>query len=186
MKTNKKTPAREFTRRSNQKQRDDLTQAKLQQLLDYDPHTGSFRWKKSFKHGQAKIHTIAGSTGFYGYRHITLQGLSYRAHRLAWLYIYGHWPTEVIDHINHIRDDNRIINLREATAFQNQWNKMYACNNTSGYKGVSWCNQKKMWRAQIMFNNKSKHLGHFRTSVQAAEVYKTAAEKLFGEFAHVV
>ena len=90
-----------------------------------------------------------------------------------------------IDHINGIKDDNRIINLRECTTQQNGMNRGPQKNNSSGYKGVGWSKKSSKWRAQIRFNNKSIYLGLFDDKKEAAKIYNKEAKKLFGEFVYL-
>jgi hypothetical protein len=99
----------------------DLTQARLKQLLDYDPETGVFTWRVN-RGGAAKAGTRAGCPTPFYYRVIRIGGRSRREHSLAWLYVHGHWPADELDHINRVRDDNRIANLREVTHAENMQN----------------------------------------------------------------
>ena len=109
----------------------------LRRLLSYDPKTGDFRWRVS-RGGGVRAGDLAGTLHSGGYWQIYVNNRLYLAHRLAWLYVYGKWPDKGIDHKNGIRTDNRICNLREATASQNGANKGRLTRNTSGFKGVSW------------------------------------------------
>jgi len=102
---------------------------------------------------------------------------------LAWLFVHGFDPPQQIDHINGIRDDNRIANLRLATVAENSQNVGKQSNNKSGFKGVHWHARGKKFRAQIMANGKSKSLGLFHTAAEAAAAYDIAAAELHGEFA---
>ena len=152
-----------------------MTQEELKQILDYDPDTGLFRWKiKPCKN--VDIGDIAG-TNRDGYIVIGVNRKQYRAHRLAWLYMTGSWPLNQIDHINRIKNDNRISNLREATQQKNNFNLGGAKNNTSGYKGVTWYEPSKKWKAQIGVNGKNIHLGYFIDPLEASEAYQKAKEK---------
>lgn len=81
-----------------------------------------------------------------GYVQIKISGKLYHAHRLAWLYVYGYMPEKEIDHINRIRDDNRIANLREATSQLNSLNTGIYKNNTSGSKGIYYNKRAKSGR----------------------------------------
>lgn len=96
---------------------------------------------------------------------------------------YMSWPQDQIDHINMIRDDNRIENLREATASENKFNQMPQRNNSHGSKGVAWDALKQRWVARIMVHGKRMKIGRYRTREEAARAYAGAAEKLAGEFA---
>ena len=158
-----------------------LTQARLKELLHYDQGTGKFTWlvgRLCIRKG-----SIAGTTDIQGYRVVKIDGKSYKAHRLAWLYMVGGWPLDEIDHINTDRADNRWVNLRAATHGQNQANSRVQKNNTSGYKGVAWAKRQRRWRAQIRTNNKTKNLGYFKDISVAAAKYAEAAENTFGKFA---
>ncbi|MHC4389402.1 MAG: HNH endonuclease, partial [Planctomycetota bacterium] len=88
----------------------------------------------------------------------------------------------VIDHINGDGLDNRKANLRLATVAQNAWNANKR-NPRSGYKGVCFAGEKRLWRAAIVCNRKRIHLGYFRDRTTAAKAYDTAAKRLHGEFA---
>jgi hypothetical protein len=98
-----------------------LTQNRLKQLLDYQPETGQFTWRVA-RAGLAKAGSVAGATKTQGYRQIMVDGTMYLAHRLAWLYVHGHFPVKMLDHVNRQSWDNRIANLREATHKQNREN----------------------------------------------------------------
>jgi hypothetical protein len=105
----------------------------------------------------------------------------YREHRLAWFYVHGVWPAQLLDHINADVADNRIANLREATPSQNCCNRRIQSRNSTGFKGVS--RRKYAWEANIMLNGKPRYLGHFKTPIAAHEAYLAAADELHGEFA---
>ena len=153
-----------------------LSHEELKNILHYNPEIGLFSWliKPSDK---IKIGSIAGSVDKDGYVIITLNSKKYRAHRLIWFYVYGKWPVNEIDHINRIPSDNRIINLREVTDQENQFNRGKQKNNTSGYKGVSWNKQNKKWLANIRVNRKTIYLGYFDDILEASEAYRKAKEK---------
>jgi hypothetical protein len=150
-----------------------MNQTKLHELLHYDTETGVFIWRQS-RHGVAQGQ-IAGSIGRYGYWSITLDHKRYLAHRLAWLYVHGKWPADCIDHINRIRTDNRLINLREATRAQNRQNISLDRRNKSGARGVSFDYANKKWRASISVNGKAKNLGRYPSIEDAAAAYAKAA-----------
>lgn len=159
-----------------------LTADRLREVLTYDPETGVFRWKV-----RTSIRVTVGEVAGYlrdGYRFITIDGRKYRAHRLAWLYMYGVWPAE-LDHVNGDRADNRISNLREATRTQNNANTPIRKNNTSGVKGVCWDKRKRKWMAQIRVRGVQRFLGYYETTEEAGEAYAAAAARYFGEFARV-
>lgn len=163
-----------------------ITQKELKELLHYDPETGIFTWLVTpYKYGRVKIGDSAGSNDAYGYRRIKIKRRSYKSHRLAWLYVYGHFPPNALDHINVLKDDNRISNLRLATNSENQMNRGKPSNNTSGFKGVSWHKRRKKWDAYGQLNGKNKHLGAFDTAEAASVAYKSFAEQQHGQFYRV-
>lgn len=157
-----------------------ITQARLHHLLDYDPDTGLFIWSNPTSR-RVKIGRIAGNVDSMGYVQLSLDNRDYRAHRLAWLYINGEYPSEEIDHINMIRSDNRIANLRRATRHENARNRVAYANSTTGFKGV--IRSRDKFSARITVDGKPLHLGQFDTPELANEAYGAAAKKLFGEFA---
>lgn len=126
--------------------------------------------------------TIAGYIGTLGYVNIVLEGVSYKAHLLAFLYMKGKWPEVVPDHENRVRSDNRWLNLREATRSQNRANAKKRTDNTTGYTGVTRFRNK--FQAVVSFNKKKYHLGTFDSVLEAHEAYKLKAKELFGEFYH--
>ena len=123
---------------------------------------------------------IAG-TLVHGYRRIKINGRSYPAHHLAWLYKKGKWCSQMIDHRDLDRSNNRWINLRRATRSQNNANTRANRNNACGLKGVS--PNHGRWRAIIHKNGRTQHLGNFPTPQAAHAAYAKAARKLFGKFA---
>jgi hypothetical protein len=153
----------------------------LKDILDYDSATGVFRWKKTLSRRNV-AGNVAGALS-HGYVAIQFDGIRYMAHRLAWLYENGEWPENDIDHVNSVRNDNRISNLRLATRGENLRNLSTPSHNTSGVKGVSWHKARNSWRATIKLNKRSMHLGNFETKEDAAKAYASAAVFLFGEFA---
>ena len=107
----------------------ELTAEDVRRELNYDPETGEFTRKTSFF--KTRIGERAGSISkSTGYVVIAVCGAQYLAHRLAWLYVYGCWPSLHIDHINGEKTDNRIANLREATNGENMQNQRRARSNS--------------------------------------------------------
>lgn len=157
-----------------------LTLEAVSALLDYNPETGKFFWKQS-RGGTARIGSEAGSLGKNGYILIVVGLNKAYAHRLAYLFIFGEWPTEQVDHINGIRHDNRAVNLRAATNQQNQANRRSTSAN--GLKGVTYDRRKSKWIAQITVNQVHKFLGLFNTREEAGAAYLAAARGAFGEYA---
>lgn len=124
----------------------------ISELINYNPNTGLFTWKKS--RGGKVANSICGRIDTSGHRQITINNRSYLAHRIAIFIKNGSWPKNQIDHINGNKDDNRIINLRECSASQNQQNSKKRIDNKSGVKGVSWHNGRKNWVCQLQINKK--------------------------------
>lgn len=160
-----------------------MNQERLKQLLHYDPETGIFRWL--VRRGPKFPGDVAGSENDKGYIQIGLDGKTYRAHRLAWLYMTGEWPKDEIDHRNRVPNHNWFDNLREAGGNQNQANVDKQKNNTSGYKGVQLYKRTGKWQAYIIVNRKQKHLGYFSKVEDAARKYDKAATEAFGVFANL-
>ena len=160
-----------------------LNKDQMKKVLDYDPETGIFRWKIS--RGGMRKGAVSGSLNNRGYLSIMVNGKNYQAHRLAWLYVHGEFPKQNTDHINRKKIDNRIINLRMCSNSQNQANCLKRSDNTSGYKGVSWCKYNNKWNAYIRFNSKRSNLGYFSDKLKAAIAYNEKAVELFGEFAYL-
>lgn len=154
-----------------------LTVERLRELLTYDPDTGIFRWKAN--RGTVISGTVAGSAqrlGRTSYVYIMIDHRGYRAHRLAWLYMNGVWPKDMIDHINGDGADNRYSNLREASCAQNSQapNKRMLPQNTSGYVGVSKKKGRNKWNASIAFSGKRIFLGSFFSAEDASAAYLKA------------
>lgn len=150
-----------------------ITQLELKQVLSYDSATGHFTWL--VQSGSAKPGHKACVPNAQGYIAIQLQGVKYLAHRLAWLYVHGEWPTAHIDHINGDKTDNSLINLRTATRSANMQNqKKAARNNKSGFMGVHFDKRCKKWLAQIRHSGKNHYLGIFGTPEEANATYLKA------------
>lgn len=148
-----------------------LTAEVVRKELSYNPETGEFI--RVISHAQRKIvGRVAGSTTSTGYRTISIGGNSYKAHRLAWLVTHGEWPVGQIDHVNGIRTDNRIANLRVVNNRENAENKHKAtASSKSGLLGVSWHKARRKWRAEIKHKGRKFHLGLFDTPEEAYSTY---------------
>jgi hypothetical protein len=128
-----------------------------------------------------QVGDVAGSLNRQGYIRIAIDYKYYLAHRLAWLYVYGEWPSGRLDHRDLDRANNRIANLRPATDMQNCANAKRRVDNSTGFKGVS--TRQGRYIAQINRDGRRICLGRFDTPEAAHEAYKAAALKHFGEFA---
>jgi hypothetical protein len=153
-----------------------VTQERLKELLHYDPETGVFVW--TARRSGVRVDSIAGCvyspSGTNEYRAIKVEGSQYQAHRLAWLYIYGNFPEDQIDHIDGDGLNNRISNLRDVTHQENGRNQKKPSTNTSGIIGVSWNAQENKWVAHIKINRKYKRLGGFLNKNDAKAARKKA------------
>lgn len=153
-----------------------LTAERLRELLSYDPATGEFL-RLATPRNASKAGDVAGCV-VDGYRRISVDGRQYQGHRLAWLHAHGRWPADQIDHVNGIRDDNRLCNLREATNAENLQNLTARSNSRSGLLGVSWHARAGKWMGQITHNRKLHYLGLFATAEEAHVAYLEAKAKL--------
>ena len=165
-----------------------LTQETLLQLLRYEPETGKLFWKRRglewFEGGTYPAERrmkswnsrCAENEAFTtkskdGYHHGRLLGYAVRAHRVIWMMVYGYWPIQV-DHLEGCGSNNRLEKMREATQAVNTRNAAKRRDNKSGVTGVSWCADRKKWRAMLA----SKFLGDFVRFETAVEVRQQALE----------
>tara|TARA_R110000787_G_scaffold198918_2_gene309980 strand:+ start:662 stop:1153 length:492 start_codon:yes stop_codon:yes gene_type:complete len=153
-----------------------ISQAKLKELFIYNKDSGIFTRIVSTACNN-KVGDVVGSLD-NGYLRVKVDGKNYRLHRLAFLYVTGEMPEEV-DHLNHVRSDNRWVNLREASDIENSRNKSISKSNTSGVIGVFWAKDRNRWRSQIMVDNKTIWLGQFAEFSDAVNARKNA-EVLYG------
>ena len=152
-----------------------LTQERVKEVLNYDEDTGIFTWRK-----RIGVHCVIGREAGYksdGYIRIQIDKTGYCAHRVAWLYAYGKLPDGQIDHINHIRDDNRLSNLRDVSQQENLKNIRKVDRNTSGYTGVTWNKRDKRWNAFIRADGKRIHLGNFKGKMEAVKARELGETK---------
>ena len=152
-----------------------LTHQELKNLLEYDKNTGNFFWKES--RGNIKKGSLAGTNKKNWYVDIKINKTLYKAHRLAWLYVYEKWPSNYIDHINQIKNDNRIENIRDVSFSENRQNITLFKNNKLGVKGVCWDKLQKKYHVQISHNKKVIHLGYFKSIEEAKQKRKEAEIK---------
>ncbi|MCZ6898266.1 MAG: HNH endonuclease signature motif containing protein [Betaproteobacteria bacterium] len=124
-----------------------MNQKQLKSVLHYDSNTGVFTWLK-WKKGCRK-NCIAGYVDTRGYVKICInQSKPYKAHRLAWLYVYGEWP-DIVDHMNRNPSDNRLCNLRNVSHSGNQKNTKLRIDNSTGIPGVGWDKTRNKWMVRI-------------------------------------
>lgn len=156
-----------------------IAHARVGELFYYDDAAGALRWRVT--RGRAARHDVAGALSF-GYRLIDVEKERIMAHRLVWFYHYQVWPNGYLDHIDGDPLNNRISNLREASASGNARNRRIPVTNKSGYKGVCWKKDKGKWCAQIWIGDKRKFVGYFDTPEAAHKAYCAAAQSQYGEF----
>ena len=126
-----------------------LTHAEVRLMFKYDPETGWLTWDTKRPNKRVRRGTRAGVVGVDGYRTVGIRKVNYPEHRLIWFYMYGVWPTGQIDHINQVRDDNRIDNLRDVDIKTNARNRGMMPTNTTGYNGVQFNKRSGKWIALI-------------------------------------
>lgn len=151
------------------------TAERVRELFNYDPETGLFTRRVASR--TAKAGRVEGWIDPQGYSRFYIDRRLYQAHRVAWLYVHGQWPRDQIDHVNRVRDDNRISNLRECVNAENRQNIKPEGYGVSGYLGVVRHGQYKKnekWVASIGINGKRKYLGAFDTPEEASAVYLAA------------
>lgn len=149
----------------------------LRSRLSYDEATGQFVRKVTA--GGQVAGSVAGTIKSAGHVEISVGGHVCKAHRLAWLYVYGEWPKGVIDHINGDRKDNRIVNLRDVSNAINLQNQRRAQrNSTTGVLGVSIDKATGRYRAQIQIAGAGKSLGRYASKDEARRAYINAKRRL--------
>lgn len=163
----------------------------IRENLRYDPETGYLWWIKESDHRVGKKRDLDKSADYIhknsGYVNVNLSltggQFPYRAHRVAWFLHYGSWPDKSLDHINGIKTDNRIENLRPATQQENDRNRKAYKGCSSKYKGVSWSKSCQKWKSYIRSNQRQEHLGIYSSEEEAAQAYDKAARERFGDYA---
>lgn len=155
------------------------TQERLKELFSYNPDTGLFTRLVTTSFGNYPG-DIAGYEDKHGYVQICVDYKLCRAHRLAWLYMTGNWPTKQIDHINRIKNDNRFVNLRDVSNKENSLNKgpqsarsTLRAGSKNTYPGVS--KKNSGWRARITVDGVRVDLGVFQTEELAYAARQNAS-----------
>jgi hypothetical protein len=160
-----------------------ITQDYLKECMHYDQETGVFTWLKSHSN-VTKVGQKAGSLSGDGYLHIGVNKKRYKAHRLAFLYMEGSFPSECVDHINCIRTDNSWKNLRHATRQENNFNRAKTKNNKTGFKGVFYLKATNKFKAVARLHKKNLDLGSFDTAEMAYKAYVEVSKKIQGDYFH--
>lgn len=145
-----------------------LSHEDLLKYLSYNKESGIFT--HNLHRYPSMIGNIAGGVNPKGYVIITIHGVQYRAHRLAWFYVTRNWPIDQIDHKDNIKYHNCFDNLREADSFLNQKNKIKARvdnQSSSNMTGVTFLTPNKKWRVRLVIDGKMKHIGLYETQMEA-------------------
>lgn len=165
-------------------------QKRLREMFAFDEEAGHLIWRERpadhFATAAAEkiwnsryAGTVAGVIDD-GYRRIKFAGKMWKAHRLIWIYVNGQIPDGLqVDHINGVRSDNRLANLRLVTNAENCRNQSMPRNNTSGVMGVVWHRRARKWQAQVKIAGRTTYLGLFDT-IEAASSACAKAEADFG------
>lgn len=158
--------------------RKDLTQKLVKELFDYNHETGTLTWRLA-RSNRIKVGDVVGSLGAGGYYMVNLNKIPRLVHRVIWLWFYGYSPEFHIDHINRVKTDNRIVNLREVGQSCNARNTPNFITNSSGVKGVSWFERDSKWRPRIQLpggTEKTRTLGYHEDFTEAV-AHRLAAEQ---------
>ena len=167
-----------------------ITQDQLKSLVHYNPDTGIFTWLPKPINGNDRNNSVKWNKRYAGcrvgsigthckkrYYSAGIMGKKMYLHRLAWLYITGSHPDDVIDHINGNTLDNRFVNLRSTTKSQNQKNSKLDWRNKTGISGVWFCERMQKYICYITSSNKRYYLGSFADFDEAVLVRKKAELK---------
>lgn len=149
--------------------------SRVRELFDYNPETGALLWKEKICR-RIVPGVIAGRINHHGYWQVRINGRSYQAHRIAWAHVHGAWPLADIDHINGVKDDNRIANLRDVSRATNTENQRRARkdNKSTGVLGVTVHKPSGLFVAFITVARKQRNLGYFKTVEEASQAYLRA------------
>lgn len=157
-----------------------LTPEYVRERFNYYPATGVLTWRTNVD--RTVVGKPVGSLGNHGYLVVNVLDRPVLLHRLIWLHVHGREPVEQIDHVNRVRTDNRICNLREASFSQQLMNQGMRSDNTSGFKGVFWDKSRMKYQARISVNCRDIYLGRFECLEDAVACRREAEKRYFGEF----
>lgn len=157
-----------------------LTLSRLKEVLEYHPKSGIFIWLKQVSNVTKVGHEAGSKCSSTGYIRIQIDGKRYQAHRLAWFYMFEEFPDSILDHIDNIKTNNKIENLRLTTETDNQHNKP-SYKNTSGFKGIS-CRKDGKFIASFSHKNKKYYVGIYNSVEEAKPYYISKAKQVMGEF----
>ena len=159
---------------------DSALQSRLREALEY--RDGALFWVEP-NTGRTVGARAGGLQDPRGHRTICIDRQIIKEHRAVFLYHHG-WLPSAIDHIDGDPGNNKVENLRPCTYVQNGYNQKGRGDRASRFKGVSWHNRKKPYRAVIQVNKKRMHLGYFATEEEAHAAYSEAAKRFHGDFAN--
>lgn len=164
---------------------------KLREILSYNPETGILTWKPrdpaSFSCVATERNRVAtrwnalragkpaGHMNSRGYIVVCIEAKTFQHHRIAWALHYGEWPSDQIDHVNHDKTDNRIINLRDVSGYENCRNRSLPENTSSGEIGVHFHKPSQKWHARIYVDGVRQHIGAFDSIAEAASARRAAS-----------
>ena len=162
-----------------------LTVERIEELFRIDLVKGKL-WHKGRSIGGQPKGRRAGYVAKHGYRIICIDYVDYFEHNLIWFLAYGQWPPSgvEVDHINRIRKENQLRNLRLGSRSLNNANMRLRRDNKAGYRGVHFNKEKNKFCAQVTKDGKTKSLGYFTTAEEAARAAAKVRQELFGEFAY--
>ena len=153
-----------------------LRAEEARELFNYDPETGALTWKVQNSNRSFKGR-VAGGLSNTGYLEVRVNKTTYLVHRLVWLIHTGSWPEHLIDHLNGVRTDNRIVNLRDVPRRVNQENQRRArCDSQTGVLGVY--AKRNKFSSSIGVCGRRVYLGVFDTPLEAHQAYLTAKRAL--------
>lgn len=159
-----------------------LTQEKLKESLEYNLDTGLFKRVKRASN-RSPVGWFEGANNGDGYKRIRVGDKSYLAHRLAFLSEFGFMP-RMVDHIDGVRANNRIANLRECSRSQNSMNSKLSTANSSGFKNVYWHKRDKRWAVTVNVGGRQSSFGYYDDLELACLVAEEVRDKYYGEFAN--
>lgn len=143
--------------------------AYLESVADYDPELGGFIVHTQPAHTWSdKVGKCLGTLTLTGYLNISIAGINRRQSHLVWLWYHGSWPRFQIDHINGVKDDDRIENLRDVPRELNNRNRKLNSNNKTGITGIRFDTPQNKYAVQIRAKGKRVHIGRFNTLLEAA------------------
>ena len=158
----------------------------VRRLFHYNSVTGEIRWRKRENEPKFKlVGHIAGTRRRDGRGVIVYKNGFFLSSRIAWAYMTGEWPAQLVDHADNDPSNDAWSNLRAANKTQNGFNKRRKSMSSSCFKGVYYATYARKWRSEIRAGAERRHLGYFDSEAEAAKAYAAAAHELHGEFARL-